>query len=151
IRVSAADVVKPTLPRPETFEGLGIADEFRKAVEEELSKDEKVVWLGRPSRNPAVYPPKTVLAIIGAVVLCVAVMFLFIKGKPLIFPIVAGCLGALFVAAPFLLKQTNTYQACYVVTNRRAILVERSMLGLAPMPAHLSGVPGPKGLIAPRC
>src|SRR5689334_5447003 len=53
-RVSAADVIKraePALPRLQTFEELEIPDHFRKAVEEELTKDEKLVWLGRPSRN----------------------------------------------------------------------------------------------------
>jgi hypothetical protein len=132
-RVSAANVIKspePALPRLQTFEELGITDHFRKAVEEELTKDEKLVWLGRPSRNPAVHPDKRVLAVIGLVVLGVAVALgLFVKGMPLIFPGVLGLLGLFFVAAPWLFNPANTYQACYVVTNRRAILLERTLAG----------------------
>src|SRR5437867_696661 len=74
-RVSAADVIRPAeiaLPRLQTFDELGLPDPFRQAVQEELTKDEKLLWLGRPSRNPVVYPPKTVLAVIGVVVLGLA-------------------------------------------------------------------------------
>jgi hypothetical protein len=130
-RVSAADVIKPApvaLPPLRSFEELGILDSFRKAVEDELSKDEKLVWLGRPSKNPAVYPPKTVLVIIGAGLLVGAVLAV-LGGLPLIFPIVIGLLGLLFVAAPKLFNPANTYHACYVVTNRRAMLFERSFRG----------------------
>jgi hypothetical protein len=129
--VSAADVVKPAaaaLPPLKSFEELGIPDNFRKSVENELTKDEKLVWLGRPSKNPAVYPPKTVLVIIGAALLVGAVLA-GIGGLPFIFPVVIGLLGLLFVASPKLFNPANTYAACYVVTNRRAMLFERSFRG----------------------
>ena len=132
-RVSAADVIKPGAPAPlplKSFEELGIPDSFRKTVEDELTKDEKLVWLGRPSKNPAVYPPKTVLVVVGAGLLVGAVLLVVLaRGMPLIFPGVIGLLGLLFVAAPKLFNPANTYLACYVVTNRRAMLLERSFRG----------------------
>jgi len=51
-RVSASDVIAPSepeLPRLQTYEELGIHDIFRKAVGEELTRDEQMLWLGRPS------------------------------------------------------------------------------------------------------
>ena len=78
-QVSAADVVQPALPRLQTFEELGLAGPFQKAVEEELTRDEKLVWLGRPSGNPAVHPPKTVLMVVGGVLIGLA---LDVIGRP---------------------------------------------------------------------
>jgi hypothetical protein len=133
-RVTAADVVKPTppaLPRLQTFEELGIADHFRKAVEEELTQGEKLVWLGQPSKNPAVHPPanKAVLAIIGGVVLGFALLLgIALKGMALIIPAVLALLGLLFIAALWLPQAASQYKACYVITNRRAILLERILI-----------------------
>jgi hypothetical protein len=146
-RVSAADVIKPALPRLQTFEELGIQNEFRKAVEEELTKDEKMLWLGRPSLNPAVYPPRTNLVIIGVIALALAVAFLafpiFVKGAPIafaiIFSIVLGLIGILFILSPKFFNPANFYHACYVVTNRRVILFERGLLGVDPLSPNLIG------------
>ena len=143
-RVSAADVVKPAepaLPRLQTFEELGISDRFRQAVEQELTRDEKLVWLGRPSPNPAVRPPKTVLTVAGAVALGLAVVLL-VTGLPFIFPVVLGLFGLLFLVVSRLPNPANAYQACYVVTNRRAILFERGILGLDPKAFSLSSLLG---------
>src|SRR5262249_52298449 len=107
-KVSAADVVKPgdaPLPRLQTFEELEIADVFRKAVEEELSKDEKLVWLGRPSRNPDVHPdPTKIMTFIGIGVLVVAVLLATVLKAPIFFAVVFGLFGVLFIVAPRLLK-----------------------------------------------
>jgi hypothetical protein len=135
-RVSAADVVKPgdgPLPRLQTYEELEIADVFRKAVEEELSKDEKLVWLGRPSRNPDVHPdPTKIMTFIGIGVLVVAVLLATVLKAPIFFAVVFGLFGVLFIVAPRLLKGKGigAYQACYAVTNRRALLFERGELGI---------------------
>jgi hypothetical protein len=146
-RVSADDVVKAALPRLKTFAELGIQDEFRKAVEEELTKDEKVLWLGRPSLNREVYPPKTNMVVIGVVVIALAVAFLacalLIKGIPIVFGIifsmVLGLIGALFLAGPKLFNPATYYHACYVVTNRRAMLFERGVLGVEPGNFNFAG------------
>ncbi|OAI47970.1 hypothetical protein AYO44_08245 [Planctomycetaceae bacterium SCGC AG-212-F19] len=134
LRVSAADVVKPAaapLPRLQTFDELDISEPLRKAVEGELAKDEKIVWLGRPSRNPAVHPPKTIMAVIGCVMLGLAVLLpLVFRGMPFIFPVACGLFGAVFLAGFWFMNPANSYHACYVLTDRRAILVEPGVLGL---------------------
>jgi hypothetical protein len=133
-QVSAADVIQAApapLPRLQTFEELGIPAPFQKAVEDELSRDEKLVWLGRPSQNPAVYPPKTILVVVGAVLLGLAVLLPWV-GVPLLFSVVLVLLGLLFVFAPKLSNGTNVYSACYVVTNRRVLLLEKGFIGLDP-------------------
>src|SRR5262245_34801623 len=59
VRVGAADVLPPAdLPQVTsyTFDELEIPAPFRAAVEKELSRDEKLLWVGRPSRNPEVHP-----------------------------------------------------------------------------------------------
>jgi hypothetical protein len=133
-RVSAADVVKPAdgpLPRLQTYEELEIADVFRKAVDEELTKDEKLVWLGRPSRNPDVHPdPTKIMTFIGIGLLVFAVVPILFK--TIIFAVVFGLFGVLFIVAPRLLKGKGigAYQACYAVTNRRALVFERGELGI---------------------
>src|SRR4051812_18923730 len=63
-----------SLPPLQTFEELGLPASFQKAVEEELTRDEKLVWVGRPSQNQAVQPPKTALVAVGAVLLGLAVL-----------------------------------------------------------------------------
>jgi hypothetical protein len=145
-RVSAADVVKPSfkvsaadvvkggdapLPRLQTFEELELADVFKTAVEETLTKDEKLVWLGRPSRNPDVHPdPTKIMTFIGIGLLVFAVVPILFK--TIIFAVVFGLFGVLFIVAPRLLKGKGigAYQACYAVTNRRALLFERGHLGI---------------------
>lgn len=134
---TSADVVEPgspVLPRLQTFEELGLPVDFQKAIEEELTRDEKLVWLGRPSRTQAVQPPpKTVLLVIGAILLGVALLLpLLIKGLSFIFPVALAMFGLFFLFAPNLFKGGNGYPACYVVTNRRAILFEKGFLGLEP-------------------
>jgi hypothetical protein len=122
-----------SLPRLQSFEELGLPAPFQKAVEEELTRDEKLLWLGRPSQNQAVHPPKTVLVVVGAVLLGFAVLLpLLFKGIPFLFPVVLVILGVLFLFAPKLLGGANGYSACYVVTNRRAMLLEKGLLGLDP-------------------
>lgn len=132
-RKAALFQASASLPRLQTFEELGLPAAFQKAVEEELSRDEKLVWLGRPSRNGTVPPPKTALMVIGGVLLSLAVLLpLVIKGLSFIFPVFLLILGLFFVFAPKLFSGANVYPACYVVTNRRALLFEKGLLGLDP-------------------
>jgi hypothetical protein len=131
-QVSAADVIQaapPPLPRLQTFEELGLPAAFQTTVGDELSRDEKLVWLGRPSQNPAVYPPKTILVVVGAVLVGLAILLPWVSA-PLIFSVVLVILGLLFVCAPKLSNGTNIYSACYVVTNRRVLLLEKGLIGV---------------------
>ena len=137
--VGASNVLEPAqpaLPRLQTFEELGIADHFRKAVEAELTKDENVVWLGRPSRNPALYPNyATMMTAIGCVLLGVALVLGFAKFVPWFMAVFIGLFGLLFFGFVYLIRTgrfnpATTYQACYAVTNRRAMLIEMGTVGL---------------------
>jgi hypothetical protein len=146
-RVSAADVVKPALPRLQTYEELGFHDRHRKAVEEELTKDEKLLWLGRPSLNREVYPPKDNVVVLGVVLFVLAGAFLalplFVKSIPFVFAIlfsgVLVLIGFLCLNAPRLFNPATSYHACYVVTNRRAILLEWVFLAAEPTSFNLTG------------
>ncbi|HZP17399.1 MAG TPA: hypothetical protein VFB00_05510, partial [Terriglobales bacterium] len=121
---------EPAPLRLQTFDELGIPDHLRKAVEHELTQDEKLVWLGRPSQNRAVYPDRTVHVWMGVGLLGVAVVLgVMVKGLPFIFPAVLGFIALPLLASPWLFNPATYYQACYVLTNRRAILVERTMAG----------------------
>jgi len=51
------------------------------------------------------------------------------KGMSFIFPVVLVILGLFFLFAPDALQRRDRLPACYVVTNRRAILVEKGLLG----------------------
>jgi hypothetical protein len=133
---ASAQQSPPSLPRLQTFEELELPAAFRKAVEEELTRDEKLVWLGRPSQKPTAPPPKAIFLVVGAILLGLAVVLpLAVKGMPFIFPVVQVILGVLFLFAPKLLNGVNFssgYTACYVVTNRRAILFEKGLVALDP-------------------
>jgi hypothetical protein len=125
--------VSASLPRLQTFEELSLPAAFQKAVEEELSRDEKLVWLGRPSRNGTVPPPKTAMRVVGGVLLGLAVLLpLLFKGMSFIFPVALVLFGLFFLLVPMLFTGANVYPACYFVTNRRAILFEKGLLGLDP-------------------
>ena len=65
---------EPSPSRPRTFEELGIPDQFRKAVEDELTRDEKIVWLGRPSKHPGPPLPKIPLMVVGGILLGLAIL-----------------------------------------------------------------------------
>ena len=125
-------------PRLQTFEELSIADNFRQAVEAELTKGEKIIWIGRPSKNPAVYPDtKFVLAAIGAVLVGFAVLLGAFGLAPWFMAVFFGLFGCLFFGFYYLVRTgkfnpATTYKACYVVTNRRAMLIEPGTVGLEP-------------------
>jgi hypothetical protein len=144
--VTSADVVAPVeapLPKLQTYEELGITDVFQKAVQDELTKDEKILWLGRPTKEAAVRPPLKALMVIGIglLVFAAALPVLF-HGMPFIFPIALALFGILFLVMPKFMNAATGYQACYVVTNRRALLFERGMLGFDPQKVSLSNILG---------
>jgi len=147
--VSDADVAPPAppaLPRLKTFEELGLHPAYRKAVEEELSRDEKVVWVGRPSQGATPPPPKAIFLTIGGVLLGLAVLLPVAFSVSLIIPVALGAFGLFFLFAPTLFKGGNAYHACYVVTNRRALLCEKGLLGFEP-----GMIPSWKDLTGVRC
>jgi hypothetical protein len=113
-----------------SFGELLIPDTLREAVEKELTPGEEILWLGRPSRNPLVQPPKTIFSYIGLGLIGFA-GFLALLGVVrfaplLIFAAGAGLFGLIFYFIGRV-DPTKSCRSCYVVTNRRAILVELAM------------------------
>ncbi|MFL5244172.1 MAG: hypothetical protein ACJ8FY_18875 [Gemmataceae bacterium] len=134
---STADNTPLPAPSVQSFEELEIPASFRTALDNELTDGEKVLWLGRPSRNPQVHPQNPMLTPIGVGLLIVAVvaaMAAIISGAgafPLVFAAFLGLFGFVFLL-PRLLGPSKSCRSCYVVTNRRAMLIELSVWGRAP-------------------
>jgi hypothetical protein len=148
VRVSAADVVANAglqPPTAQTFADLEVPDTFRQAVEQELTRDEKLLWVGRPSRNRQVHPQHPVMPVVGIGFLAFAgVLFLtsLVWGAATKFGggpasgcffavILAGVGGVLLLISK--IDPTKNLRHCYAVTNRRALLVEFSMLHRRPV------------------
>jgi hypothetical protein len=134
-RVTAADVIVPPTPRApalQTYEVLGIPDSYRAAVEKELTAGEKVLWVGRPSRNPKVHPQMPALTVIGYGLLGLGVLVAFVSAAsgahvfPFVFSGVLLLLGGVFLIPKFI-DTTKACRSCYVVTNRRAMIVQNSL------------------------
>jgi hypothetical protein len=150
VRVSPADVLPSAGLRPptaQTFEELEIPANFRQAVERELTGDETLLWVGRPSRNPQVHPQNPLLPVIGgglialAVVIIVTMLVLSAGARPggggsNVFGFVfAGALGVIGLAfmLPLVVNPAKACRYCYAVTNRRALLVEFSLWQRGPV------------------
>ena len=145
VHVTAADVLPPATlrtPTAQTFEELEIPAGFRDAVEQELTTDEKMLWVGRPSRNREVHPRNPMLPVIGNALLVLGV-FIFLAAlvsavlaQPMKFGSwqVSGCFIAVILAgiggvlhAVSRVDPTKTCRFCYVVTNRRALIIEAGL------------------------
>ena len=134
-RVTAADVIAPPSARAGTwqsFEEQGIPESYRTAVENELTAGEKIVWLGRPSRDKRVHPNNAVLLMagLGLIIFGAGVAVVGVATGLGFFPVVFGGALALIGGAfqiPRFVDPGKTCKGCYVVTNRRAILVQSSL------------------------
>jgi hypothetical protein len=145
VRITAADVLRPEnlqAPTAQTFDELEIPAPLRAAAEKALTADEEMLWVGRPSRNRQVHPPCPIPKSVGiglialAGVIVVAVLGSAFASKAGGFPVfgfffagVLGLIGAAIVYLPALNKPEKLCRYCYVVTNRRALLVEQTLLG----------------------
>jgi hypothetical protein len=134
-RVSAADVIAPPSARAGTwqsFEEQSIPESFRTAVENELTSGEKIVWLGRPSRNPKVHPSNAVILTAGLGLLAFGLLtgVVGVAAGMGFFPVALGFVLVVIGGAcqiPRFVDASKTCKACYVVTNRRAILLQNSV------------------------
>jgi hypothetical protein len=116
-------------PSPQSFEELGIPDQLRSVVEKELTSGENILWLGRQSRNPLVQPRQQIFLYISAGLIVFALGIPVVGGLhigSLIFAAVVAVFG-LVVLIPWLVDPTKSCKACYVVTNRRAMVVEMAL------------------------
>ena len=147
VRVTAADVLPPAnLPSPtaQTFDELEIPADFRAAVEKALTADEKMLWIGRPSRNRQVHPSNSLPSWVGiGLIVLAGVIFVAVLGSAVvatqrtslhvfgcIFASVLGLIGSAIVFLPKLNKPESWCRYCYVVTNRRALLIEQAAFGI---------------------
>jgi hypothetical protein len=146
VRITAADVLPPANLQPptaQTFDELGIPAPLRAAAEKALTTNEKMLWVGRPSRNRQVHPPCPIPPAIGiGLIVLAGVIFVAVLGSAVLaakgsgFPVfglffagVLGLIGAAIVFLPALNHPEKLCRYCYVVTNRRALLVEQTLLG----------------------
>jgi hypothetical protein len=111
----------------QTFEELGIPDQFKAEVEQALTSGEKILWLGRPSRNPLVQPPKQIPMFVGIGIIgfafFLAIVGLVVFWPILLFALVLGVIGGVFLIPSFVTPKDRC-MSCYAVTDRRAILAE---------------------------
>src|SRR5262245_51180715 len=88
VRITPADVLPPTNLPPATakpFAKLEIPVPFRRAVEKALTANEKMLWIGRPSRNRQVHPLGPIPASIGIGIMVLAgVIVLAVLGPAVI-------------------------------------------------------------------
>jgi hypothetical protein len=148
VRITAADVLPPGSLQPptaQTFDELEIPVSFRAAVDKALTANEKMLWVGRPSRNRQVHPrnampPAVGIGLMGlAGIILVAVLGSAVIALQLspghVFGCVAaavlGLIGSAIVFLPKLNKPEKWCRYCYVVTNRRALLVEQTVTGVS--------------------
>jgi hypothetical protein len=147
VRVTPADILPPASLQPptaKTFDELEIPASFRAAVEKALTANEKMLWVGRPSRNRQVHPPCAMPPAVGiGLMVLAAVILLTVLGSAAlalqlspghVFGCVAagalGLIGSAIVFLPRLNKPEKWCRYCYVVTNRRALLVEQTVTGV---------------------
>jgi hypothetical protein len=146
VRISAADVLPPAslgTPTPQSIDKLEIPAPLRQAAEKALTAGEKMLWIGRTSRNRAVHPPCAippaggfgliglggliVVATLAAAAISLHMTFNHVFGC--IFGGIMALIGTAIVYLPKINKPEKLCRYCYVVTNRRAILVEQTLMG----------------------
>jgi hypothetical protein len=147
VRITAADVLPPASLQPptaQTFDDLEIPAPFRTTVEKQLTANEKMLWIGRPSRNRQVHPRHPIPPSVGiGMIVLAGVLLMAVLGAAGIPPKlgpghvfgcfaagVLGLIGSAIVFLPRLNKPEKWCRSCYVVTNRRALLVEQTPLGM---------------------
>jgi hypothetical protein len=124
-------------PAPKSFEELGIPDQLRLELEKELTTNERLLWLGRPSPNLAVQIPKQVFlyASIGLMVVGLAIVAIGgLHVSPIVFGGAFGVFG-LVLLVPWLKEPMKWCSHCYAVTNTRAIVIE---IPIPHMPAKIN-------------
>ena len=129
-----ADEVKPAAKKSDPFKGQGVPGKMRQQVRNELTKGEKIIWLGRSSVRMALAQAWIGVAV-GAVFLLAGVGLMLgglymLLNKELIpflamgfFGFVFAAVGGLACCSRYLVRRFQAHRAVYVLTNRRALVV----------------------------
>jgi hypothetical protein len=127
-----------------------VPEELREKIRDELTKGEKLVWIGQPD-------PKLVLLKNLAVCAVAALILLFMAGMAVralvrsprvegaqVILLVAGLVGLGIAAALPFFQRWKATKSCYAVTSRRAIVLDRNAIGAPKLtnynPADLAGM-----------
>ena len=138
----ASDDERSPLLKDDPFEGEELSTEFIKEIKSELTKSEKIVWVGRASKGVKKAEAKKavvigiVITIIGVGILCGSVPVVIKVSIGLfigmfLFGLIFTALGILAIFAPKLMAKAMPYQAVYVLTNRRALAWQSAQSGAA--------------------
>jgi len=129
-KAEADDKAPLEVDKEDPFEGLDISDDIQKEIQQELTKKEKIRWVGRQDLEMMLF--KAWFAIpVGAVFLLVGLIAMISMLFTMEFPMSLIGVGVFFVCAlisvpcmmaRWLLKKFAHKRAVYVITNRRAIL-----------------------------
>jgi hypothetical protein len=127
-----------------------VPDELRERIKEELTKGEKLVWIGQP--DPKLVFLKNAAVCAGAALILLFLTVIAIRGMATakkvefghVIMLLIGVIGLVAaIATPFFQRWKAT-KSCYAVTSRRAIVIDRNIIGAAIMtnynPADLAGM-----------
>jgi hypothetical protein len=121
-------------PPLQSFEERGIPDQFRSVVEKELTAGEEMLWLGRPAANLRPQLPKQAFLYISLGFFGLGLLIAVIGGFHMGALLFGGAFGifGLVLLVPYYAKPNNLCSSCYVVTNRRAIVLEMAIFPRVP-------------------
>ncbi len=105
-----------------------------------LDRDERILWQGRPVFRLSLYPDSLPIFIFGLFFFVAAVLMLagyFETHRPRLQTAYPGLLiGAFFLLAPLARRFWQSRAACYMLTNRRALVVYQRPLGETTIRSH---------------
>jgi hypothetical protein len=114
----------------QSFEELEVPDNMREEIEKNLTKKEKIVWIGRASMKLMMSNAR-LGRLIGIIMLCAVAATLGItialQVAGLVVWIICGflcLLGALLLFVPWLTQRGEKVRPTYVVTNRQVIICQ---------------------------
>jgi hypothetical protein len=126
------------------FAGSDVPGDMRRDVQAELTKGEKVVWVGRPSMTLMLAQAKAA-RIAGVAVLVAGVGLLagmaFVTDGTLrlalaVFGVAGLAFGGLMTLAPKFIQRGQSKRAVYLLTNRRALVMENKAFGAGRVRAY---------------
>jgi hypothetical protein len=119
-------------PGADPYAGLDVPESMQQDIRRELTKNEKIVWVGRPSMI-LLLSNGTIFRIVGVVALLMGISFLYGLAVSSsmqtqiacgVFGVAFSIFGVVFILARTLVQRGASVRNVYVVTNRRALILE---------------------------